>query len=132
MCSDRSFHFPAIWLLVGVGEQYKPVDTVVGAAEILLHEWPPTTGKAYLNALQACLDSLQENGPVDAVPEALMRAADEAFICYIHVIGGGKQHHWQQTPRSRAEHVIPERPLVHSRKTADAWFSFLYTAPSWG
>jgi hypothetical protein len=107
MSSDILCQFPTIWLLTRVGEQYKPVNTVIGAADILLHEWPPTVGKAYLGALETCLNALQENDLATLVPEALMRAADEAFICYIHVIGGGKRSHWQQSGVSRSQHFVP-------------------------
>ena len=91
MRSDRSCQFPAIWLLTGVGQRYTLVNTVTAAAEILLHEWPSIGGKAYMGALLACLDALQGNRSADVVPEALMRAADEAFICHIRVIGGGNR-----------------------------------------
>lgn len=76
MGSDISCQFPTVWLLTDVGEQYKPVNTVLGAADILLHEWPLTVGKAYLGALETCLSALKENEPATVVPEALMRAAD--------------------------------------------------------
>ncbi|WP_164986546.1 DUF982 domain-containing protein [Rhizobium leguminosarum] len=112
MSSDRSYHFPAIWLLTSVGERYKRVDTVAGAAEILLHEWPPIVGKAYRRALEACLNALQDSGPADAVPDALMRAADEAFACYIRVVGGRKRFEEPQTPVSRAQQAIPKRPRI--------------------
>lgn len=112
MSSDKSFHFPAIWLLLRVGERYKPIDTVCGAAEFLLYEWPPTAGKAYLHALQVCLSALQESGPVDAVPEALMRAADEAFICYLSVVGGGTRPHQRTSRMSRAQYTFPNEPLI--------------------
>ena len=91
MSLDKSPQFPALWLLVDVGQQYKVVNTVIGAADILVHDWPPNVGMAYLRALEACQDALRDNGPIDAVPEALMRAADESFVCYIRVIGGGKR-----------------------------------------
>jgi hypothetical protein len=108
MSSNISCQFPTIWLLTSVGEQYKPVNTVIGAADILLYEWPPTVGKAYVLALETCLNALQENEPATHVPEALMRAADEAFICYIHVIGGGKRPHGQQSVVSRSQHFVPK------------------------
>jgi hypothetical protein len=107
MTSDKSCQFPTIWLLTSVGEQYRAVNSVTGAAEILLHEWPPTVGKAYLGALEACLNALQENEPATLVPEALMRAADEAFVSYIRVVEGGKRPHWQQSGVSRSQRVVP-------------------------
>jgi hypothetical protein len=88
---DRSCQIPVIWLLTSVGEQYKPIDTVAGAAKVLLEEWPVIQGRAYLLALQACRDALQGNGPAADVPAALIRAADEAFVSYIRVVGGGKR-----------------------------------------
>jgi hypothetical protein len=117
MRSDRWCQFPTIWLLTCVGERYKPVDTVAGAAEILLHEWPSTVGKAYLNALEACLRALQDRGPTDAVPEALMRAADEAFMCYIRVIKGEKRFRVQRKRMSRQRHAF-QRGLRHPASIA--------------
>ncbi|WP_407692824.1 DUF982 domain-containing protein [Rhizobium herbae] len=81
-----SCQFPTIWVLTGVGERYKPIDSVIAAAELLLGAWPSAGGKAYLRALQACLDALQDSEPVGVVPGALMLAADEAFVSYIRVV----------------------------------------------
>ncbi|WP_426232341.1 DUF982 domain-containing protein [Pararhizobium sp. DWP3-4] len=105
MNSDRLCQFPAIWLLTGVGERYKPVDTVAAAAEVLLNEWPQSGGREYRFALEACLYALQDRGPSDAVPRALMRAADEAFICYIRVVKDGKQEALQSS-MSPQQHAI--------------------------
>jgi len=110
---DRLCQIPAIWLLTSVGEQYKQVDTVGVAAKILLEEWPAIHGRAYLLALQACLDALQENGRSEAVPAAMMRAADEAFVSYIRVVGGGKR---PQETRACGPHrliIQPSRKFPH-------------------
>ena len=111
MSSDRSRHFPALWLLMSVGKRYKLVETVDDAAEVLMHEWPSTVGNAYRRALEACIDALQNTGPMDAVPEALMRAADEAFICYIRVIEGEKRSPRPRARMPREQHAFPRRPM---------------------
>jgi hypothetical protein len=117
MGSVKSSQFPALWLLMSVGEQYRFVDTVIGAADILINAWPPAGGIAYLRALEACQHALCANGPVDAVPAALMHAADEAFICYIRVIDGAgcpdlakgsvRQHHVLKVASSADLHPGP-------------------------
>jgi hypothetical protein len=112
MRSDRSCQFPAIWLLTGVGQRYTLVNTVTAAAEILLHEWPSIGGKAYMDALVACLDALQGNRSAEVVPEALMRAADEAFICHIRVIEGGNRSQVPHKRMSRRQYTIPKRILI--------------------
>lgn len=117
MRSDRSCQFPAIWLLTGAGQQYTLVNTVIAAAETLLHHWPSTGGKAYTGALVACLDALQGNSAADVVPEALMRAADEAFICHIRVIGGGNRSQVQHKRMSQRRYTFPKR-IEHLRACA--------------
>ena len=117
MRSDRSCQFPAIWLLTGAGQRYTLVNTVIAAAETLLHQWPSTGGKAYTGALVACLDALQGNRAADVVPEALMRAADEAFICHICVIGGGNRSQVPHKRMSRRRDTIPKR-MEHLRACA--------------
>lgn len=112
MSSDRSHHFPPLWLLTSARERYKLVETVDDAAEVLIHEWPPAAGDAYRRALEACLDALQDTGPAEAVPEALMRAADEAFVCYIRVIEGEKRSKRPRVRLPREQHAFPGRPLL--------------------
>lgn len=89
MSSDMSPRFPALWLLMGVGERYKLVETVDEAAQILVHNWPLDEGSQYIGALAACRDALLGAVPATAAREAVMRAADEALISYICVVQGG-------------------------------------------
>ncbi len=89
MSSDMSHRFPALWLLMGVGERYRLVETVDEAAHVLVHNWPLDDGSRYLGALSACRDALLGVVPANAAREALMRAADEALISYICVVQGG-------------------------------------------
>jgi len=90
MCSHMPSQFTTVWMLTSVGGRYKPINSVLTAAELLLCEWPSVDGKAYLSALQACLEALQGSGSIDAVSVALMRAADEAFVMYIRVVEDDK------------------------------------------
>ena len=86
MCSNMSCQFPTIWVLTGVGKRYRRIDSVIAAAELLLNEWPLAGGKAYLGALQACLEVLQDRGSRESVAIAFLRAADDAFVSYIRVV----------------------------------------------
>lgn len=88
MSSDMSLQFPAIWLLIGVGERYKLVETVDDAAQLLIHHWPSQEGFEYIGALAACRDALLGVVPAAAAREALIRAADEVLVSYICVIQG--------------------------------------------
>jgi hypothetical protein len=88
MCSHMSCQFPTIWVLTGVGKRYRPINSVISAAELLLFEWPLARSSAYVRALEACLVALQNRGPVSAVPVALMRAADAEFVSYIRLVQG--------------------------------------------
>jgi hypothetical protein len=90
MNMNTSHHFPALWLLTSVGEKYKIVETVDDAAEMLLQRWPSNGGREYIGALKACRDALYDIVPAEVVRDALMRAADESVICYIHVVQGGE------------------------------------------
>lgn len=112
MSPDKSRHFPPLWLLMGVGERYKMVESVDDAAAMLIHQWPSTAGGAYTNALESCLDALQGAGPADVVPDALMRAADEAFICYIRVIEGEKRSQRPRARMPREQHAFPIRSVI--------------------
>lgn len=105
MCSHMSCQFPTIWMLTGVGERYRPINSVIGAAQLLLCAWPSAGGKAYLRALQACLDALQDRGPVGAVPVALVQAADEEFVSYIRVVSD-----------TGADDTVPDPTVVTSRR----------------
>jgi hypothetical protein len=117
MCSSRSCQFPTIWLLMRVGERYKPVDTVMGAAELLLQEWPLGAGEEYLNALQACLTALKENGPVEAVAEALILAADEALICYLSIVKRRTPAGQLNRLISRSRYRVPAEALTLGTST---------------
>lgn len=86
MCSNMSCQFPTIWVLTGVGKRYRRIDSVIAAAELLLNEWPLAGGQAYLGALQACLEVLQDRGSPESVAVAFLRAADDAFVSYIRVV----------------------------------------------
>lgn len=99
MSLGGSCQFPTIWLLSGVGDRYRRVDTVMAAAQLLLHDWPARGGDGYMNALQACLDALQANGPIDAVPVTLIRAADEAFMCHLSLVKAEMFPHREDTDR---------------------------------
>lgn len=89
MSLDRLHQFPALWVLTSVRGRYRLVETVDDAAQLLVQHWPPNEGNEYIGALAACRDALLGIVPANNAREALMRAADEAFICYICVIEGG-------------------------------------------
>jgi hypothetical protein len=85
-----SHQFPALWILMSVGERYKIIDSVDGAAQLLIDHWPSHAGYEYVGALAVCRDALLGAVPASDAREALIRAADEALISYICVIDGGR------------------------------------------
>lgn len=105
MGSNMPHHFPALWVLMSVGERYKRIDTVDGAARLLIEQWPSQEGGKYMDALRACRDALQDFVPADVVREALMCAADEALICYISVVQDGKSRNSTRNTASGANHA---------------------------
>ncbi|MCV9963201.1 DUF982 domain-containing protein [Pararhizobium sp. BT-229] len=103
MSSDMSNQFSALWLLMGVGEKYKLIETVDDAARLLIQHWPSNEGDEYIGALAACQDAIQGTAPADVAREALIRAADEALICYLRVVEGGKALNSQESGSSTAK-----------------------------
>jgi hypothetical protein len=105
MGSNMPHHFPALWVLMSVGERYKCIDTVDSAARLLIDQWPSQEGGKYMDALRACRDALRDIAPASAAREALMRAADEALICYISVVQGGKSRNSTSNSSPGAKHA---------------------------
>ena len=90
MSSNMSHQFPALWILMSVGERYKLIESVDEAAQLLIDHWPSHEGCEYMGALAVCRDALLGAVPAAEAREALIRAADEALISYICVIQGGR------------------------------------------
>ncbi|MBP1860240.1 DUF982 domain-containing protein [Rhizobium herbae] len=105
MGSNMPHHFPALWILMSVGEKYRRIDTVDAAAQLLIEQWPSHDGSKYIDALRACRDALRDIVPAYAAREALMCAADEALICYICVIQGEESRKSIRNTSSGAKHA---------------------------
>lgn len=72
--------FSAVTLVLGGNEEYRRVNSVREAAEMLLEHWPTDDGEEYLTAIRLCLDAMIGAVPPDTAREAFIRAAEEAKI----------------------------------------------------
>ncbi|MBX5135344.1 DUF982 domain-containing protein [Rhizobium lentis] len=65
----------------------KIVRTARQAAEVLMQDWPIDDGEEFFTAVKTCLDVITGDAEPDRLRQAIIRAAAEAGIAAITVIG---------------------------------------------
>jgi hypothetical protein len=77
---------------------------VEGASRFLVQKWPEgeRRGRAYRDAIRACMAALEGNGTAEAAREAVLSAAEEnslvdrkAMDAVVPVPSGKKRVHWR-------------------------------------
>ncbi|WP_064710007.1 DUF982 domain-containing protein [Rhizobium bangladeshense] len=87
MCWNTSAAFRPVGLALRGQAAHKIVRTVGDAAYILLKDWPSDDGEEYVAAVKACVDAISGQIAPEQLREALLRAADEAGIAALMVVG---------------------------------------------
>ncbi len=76
---QNKFHRPVV-VQPGRIDRDRVITTVTGAADILLHQWPPARSDAWVKALKACIAVLKSDKPPRYARKAFIEAAQEARI----------------------------------------------------
>jgi hypothetical protein len=77
--TTQYWEYPVDLDLPGVGNR-RTITATCFACECLLTLWPEEHSPAYRNALQVCLEAMQDKAPQSAARRAFLAAAAEAHL----------------------------------------------------
>ena len=72
--------FAAVTLMIGEHGEYRRVNSVQDATEMLLEHWPIDDGEEYVTAIRVCLDAIMGLARPEEARNALIKAAEEAGV----------------------------------------------------
>ncbi|MFS2175474.1 DUF982 domain-containing protein [Rhizobium pisi] len=83
---DTTIEFAPVILLFKDPDRLFSVRTAIGAANMLIKEFPSDDGEEFLAAIEICLDVVMGNTDPEQLRAAIIRAADEAGVTAITVL----------------------------------------------
>lgn len=83
---DTPIEFDPVILMFHDPERLLSVRTAIGAASVLMKEFPCDDGEEFLAAIKICLDVVKGNAEPGELRAAIIRAADEAGVTAISVL----------------------------------------------
>lgn len=80
MNRDTFRPFPPVTLVMGDSGEQRRINTVQGAAKLLLNHWPANASDEYVTAIGICLDAMLGAASAEVARDALIKVAAEADI----------------------------------------------------